>query len=51
MRVMLLGPPSYVRFIPAQRTFSTLHSRVEAKPLSEREVDSWLAKIARANAN
>jgi hypothetical protein len=51
MRVMLLGPPSYVRFIPAQRTFSTLRSRVDAEPLSRDDVDAWLAKIARANAN
>jgi hypothetical protein len=51
MRVVLLGPPSYARFIPAQRTFSTLRAKIDAKRLESEELDAWLAKIARDNAN
>lgn len=50
-RVVLLGPPSYARLVPAQRTFTSLHARLELDALSGDEVAGWLARIVRANAN
>jgi hypothetical protein len=51
VRVVLVGPPSYARLIPAQRTFASLRASVRLTPLSPAEVDTWLARIVRANAN
>lgn len=50
-RVVLVGPPSYARLVPAQRTFACLEAKVELLPLSRAAVDEWLTRIARANAN
>jgi hypothetical protein len=50
-RVVLVGPPSYARLIPAQRTFASLHARLDLEPLPSGAVERWLARIVRANAN
>jgi hypothetical protein len=50
-RVILLGPPSYVRLIPAQRTFATLKASVEATRMTDEQTAEWLARIARAGTN
>jgi hypothetical protein len=50
-RVVLLGPPSYARLVPAQRTFASLRARLALEALSTERVDAWLARVVRANAN
>lgn len=50
-RVVLIGPPSYARLIPAQRTFASLRACLEMRALATDEVELWLGKIVRANAN
>jgi hypothetical protein len=50
-RVVLVGPPSYQRLVPAQRTFASLRAALELRPLEPAEVESWLLRIVRANAN
>ncbi len=50
-RVVLIGPPSYARLVPAQRTFASLRAGLTLEPLSPAGVDAWLARITRANAN
>lgn len=50
-RVVLIGPPSYARLVPAQRTFAALRAELRLEPLPADDVAGWLARIARANAN
>ncbi|MBK7584273.1 MAG: hypothetical protein IPI67_29230 [Myxococcales bacterium] len=50
-RVLLIGPSSYARLIPAQRTYASLDAQVRLTPLSEAEVEAWLSRIVLANAN
>lgn len=50
-RVVLVGPPSYQRLVPAQRTFASLRAELRLRPLEPDEVESWLSRIVRANAN
>ncbi|MBK9001816.1 MAG: hypothetical protein IPM35_39340 [Myxococcales bacterium] len=50
-RVVLIGPPSYARLVPAQRTFASLRARLDMRPMARDEVDAWIARIVRANAN
>lgn len=50
-RVVLVGPPSYARLVPAQRTFASLRASVSLEPLSPEELERWLGKMVLANAN
>lgn len=50
-RVVLIGPPSYARLVPAQRTFASLHAQLDLEPLPREAVEGWLSRIVRANAN